>query len=77
MNQNFIPVIDDLDNFIGIVTRRDIISYLAKETKIALRPLFPKSDNKPPPKIGRGFIVPKSLFAPLSKFSELYKVPEN
>ena len=30
MNQNFIPVIDDLDNFIGIVTRRDIISYLAK-----------------------------------------------
>ena len=33
MNQNFIPVIDDLDNFIGIVTRRDIISYLAKENE--------------------------------------------
>ena len=31
MNQNFIPVIDDLDKFIGIVTRRDIIGYLAKE----------------------------------------------
>ena len=31
MNQNFIPVIDDLDRFIGIVTRRDIIGYLAKE----------------------------------------------
>ena len=27
MNQNFIPVIDDLDNFIGIVTRKDIIRY--------------------------------------------------
>lgn len=27
MNQNFIPVIDDMDNFIGIVTRRDIIKY--------------------------------------------------
>ena len=33
MNQNFFPVIDDLDNFIGIVTRRDIISYLAKENE--------------------------------------------
>lgn len=31
MNQNFIPVIDDLDKFIGIVTRKDIISYLAKQ----------------------------------------------
>lgn len=27
MNQNFVPVIDDNDIFIGIVTRRDIIQY--------------------------------------------------
>jgi CBS domain-containing protein len=27
MNQNFIPVIDDRDYFIGIVTRKDIINY--------------------------------------------------
>ena len=27
MNQNFIPVIDDLDNFIGIVTRSRILKY--------------------------------------------------
>lgn len=32
MNQNFIPVVDDLNNFIGIVTRRDIIRRLAEET---------------------------------------------
>ena len=32
MKQNFIPVIDDLDKFIGIVTRRDIIGYLARES---------------------------------------------
>ena len=38
MNQNFIPVIDDLDNFIGIVTRRDIISYLAKENENSFAP---------------------------------------
>jgi len=29
MNQNFIPVVDDLDHFIGIVTRKDIIRHFA------------------------------------------------
>lgn len=29
-NQNFVPVVDDLGSFIGIVTRRDIIKYLAE-----------------------------------------------
>ena len=28
MNQNFIPVIDDMGTFIGIVTRKEIIGYL-------------------------------------------------
>ena len=36
MNQNFIPVVDDLDKFIGIVTRREIIGYLAKKETAAL-----------------------------------------
>jgi CBS domain-containing protein len=27
MNQNFIPVIDDREYFIGIITRKDIINY--------------------------------------------------
>lgn len=27
MNQNFVPVIDDQENFIGIITRKDIIGY--------------------------------------------------
>lgn len=31
MHQNFIPVVDDTDNFIGIVTRKDIIRYFAEE----------------------------------------------
>lgn len=30
MNQNFVPVVDDLGSFIGIVTRRDIIDYFYK-----------------------------------------------
>ena len=29
--QNFIPVVDDTGSFIGIVTRKDIIRYFAKE----------------------------------------------
>ena len=33
MNQNFIPVVDDFDCFIGIVTRKDIIRYFAGENK--------------------------------------------
>lgn len=27
MNQNFVPVVDDMDNFIGIVTRKSILEY--------------------------------------------------
>lgn len=32
MNQNFIPVIDDLGNFIGLVTRKDIIRYFSEKS---------------------------------------------
>ena len=28
MNQNFVPVVDDRNVFIGIITRKDIIKYL-------------------------------------------------
>lgn len=31
MNQNFIPVVDDLGNFTGIVTRKDIIRYFSDQ----------------------------------------------
>lgn len=31
-NQNFVPVIDDRDNFIGIITRKSVIEYLRKLT---------------------------------------------
>lgn len=31
MNQNFVPVVDDLGNFIGIITRKDIIRYFAEQ----------------------------------------------
>ena len=30
-NQNFVPVVDDNNEFIGIITRKDIILYLANK----------------------------------------------
>lgn len=33
LNQNFVPVIDDIGSFVGIVTRKDIINYFAKNRK--------------------------------------------
>ncbi len=33
MNQNFVPVVDDRDVFIGIITRRDIIKYFYDKEK--------------------------------------------
>ena len=35
MDQNFIPVIDDEDVFIGIVTRKSVISYLSDKLAAA------------------------------------------
>ena len=31
MNQNFVPVIDDKQTFIGIITRKDILSFVYKK----------------------------------------------
>ena len=33
-NQNFVPVVDDLQSFVGIVTRKDIIEYLSRSTRM-------------------------------------------
>jgi CBS domain-containing protein len=33
MVQNFVPVVDDQNKFIGIVTRKDIIGYCYKKLK--------------------------------------------
>ena len=31
IRHNFVPVVDDLENFIGIITRKDIIRYFAEQ----------------------------------------------
>jgi len=33
LNQNFVPVVDGRNVFIGIITRRDVIHYLAKQCR--------------------------------------------
>ncbi len=35
MEQNFVPVVDDEEHFIGIITRRDIIGYCYQKMKEA------------------------------------------
>ena len=42
MNQNFIPVVDDIGNFIGIVTRKDIIRYFAEGKSVSEKPVLQK-----------------------------------
>ena len=37
MNQNFVPVVDDKNLFVGIITRKDIIKYLCKEKEKELQ----------------------------------------
>lgn len=36
LNQNFVPVVDDRNMFIGIVTRKQVISFLMKHLKSLL-----------------------------------------
>ncbi|MFR3729115.1 CBS domain-containing protein [Lacrimispora sp.] len=33
LNQNFVPVVDDQENFIGIITRKDIIRYFYEKSQ--------------------------------------------
>ena len=51
MNQNFIPVIDDADTFIGIVTRKDIIKYFFEQNEnirqAVLQEKYPKRSRLP------------------------------
>ena len=42
MKQNFVPVVDDLGSFIGIVTRRDIMQYYYRLS-------HPQADDNNPP----------------------------
>lgn len=42
MNQNFIPVVDDSDSFIGLVTRKDIIRYFSNQRTSMEPPLLRK-----------------------------------
>lgn len=42
MQQNFIPVVDDLGNFTGIVTRKDIIRYFSEQKDAAAPQLLRK-----------------------------------
>ena len=47
INQNFVPVVDDLNNFIGIVTRSDILKYYYSSTdNINIDPAFIQITSK-------------------------------
>ncbi len=44
-NQNFVPVVDDRNKFIGIVTRRDIIMYFIEKNKSKKNKSHRRSDG--------------------------------
>lgn len=37
LNQNFVPVTDDIGSFIGLVTRKDIMRYFAETSHLAFK----------------------------------------
>lgn len=37
LNQNFVPVTDDIGSFIGLVTRKDIMRYFAETSHLAFQ----------------------------------------
>lgn len=39
LNQNFVPVVDDQKNFIGIITRKDVIHYFYKKSLEVQQPV--------------------------------------
>jgi len=39
LNQNFVPVVDDQKNFIGIITRKDIIRYFYNKSQELQQPM--------------------------------------
>lgn len=45
INQNYVPVIDDKENFIGIITRKEIIKYCYKELKVLNQKVQSLSDK--------------------------------
>ena len=45
MEQNFVPVVDDQDNFIGIITRKDIIGFCYDKLKACRIALSEKAEQ--------------------------------
>lgn len=47
IDQNFVPVVDDHDVFIGIVRRREVLEHYTKQTQVNCQPEKPKQRNYP------------------------------
>lgn len=75
MEQNFVPVVDDLNVFIGIITRRDIIKFLSEQNTVFSKGMMIDKDN--------GFDAKKmeisinqleQSVAPYEMFTKMYEV---
>ena len=58
LNQNFVPVVDDQENFIGIITRKDIIRYcydmMCKEKVLGTRAMYGRMIGRGEPELCMG-----------------------
>ena len=78
MNQNFIPVVDDAGIFIGLVTRKEIIRYLAEKASILSKQEEVTACSHPHKKSSRRragtfFSVSKKPFCPAAASFETSK----
>lgn len=75
MEQNFVPVVDDLNVFIGIITRRDIIKFLSEQNTVFSKGMMiDKDGGSDAKKMEISINQLEQSVAPYEMFTKMYEV---